>query len=112
MRHHITKDFPISSLTSGFIDCSLLYRYIKSYKIDVVDISISDIRAKPMSAIEDWNLRYKMADITLPCIIIKEDDYYQLIDGRHRLKKSIDMNLNKIPCYILTPKQVLIAYTN
>jgi len=112
MRHHITKDFPIDSLTSGFIDCQLLYRYVKSYKIDAVYIDISDIRAKPMSAIEDWHPRYKMADITLPCIVIKEDDHYQLIDGRHRLKKIIDMSLTKIPCYILTSKQVLTAYMN
>ena len=110
MQHHITEDFPIGSITSGFIDCRLLYKYAKSYKIDVVNIDISDIRAKPMSAIEDWSPRYKMADINLPCIAIKEDDHYQLIDGRHRLKKIIDMNLTKIPCYILTPKEVLIAY--
>jgi ParB-like chromosome segregation protein Spo0J len=112
MRHHITKDFPVGNLSSGYIDCRVLYRYIKSLKINPVNLRVEDIRSKPMRSIKDDDLRYRIADINLPCIVIKEDDHYQLIDGRHRLRKVIKNNYDEIPCFILSQKQVLIGLTS
>ena len=110
MRHHITEENPFGTLTSGVIDCSFLYSYIKAYKISVTEIAVLKIRAKNLHYIKEWHPRYRAADVEKPSIVAKQEGFYRLIDGRHRMRKAIAESRLRIPCYVLTPKEVLKFY--
>lgn len=110
MRHHITEEHPFEGFTSGVIDCTFLYSYIKAYKIKPTNIRLVKVVGKNLHYIEKWHVRYKIADIKKPCIVVKQDKLYRLIDGRHRMRKAIDLSVLDLPCYVLTPKEVLKFY--
>ncbi len=110
MRHHITEEHPFEGLTSGVIECSFLYSYIKAYRLQSVDVSVYKIKAKNLHYIKKIDPRYKIADLELPCIVTKQEEFYRLIDGRHRLRKAIDQSILNLPCYILSPKEILKFY--
>ena len=110
MRHHITKEHPFEGFTSGVIECSFLYPYIREYKIPSIEIPLLKIRAKKLHYIEKWRIRYRFANLEMPCIVAKQKDFYRLIDGRHRMKKAIDQSILSLPCYVLNVEEVLKFY--
>ena len=89
MRHHITKEHPFEGLTSGVIECSFLYSYIKAYRLSASPISVYKMKAKNLHWIKKWHPRYRAADLEFPCIVVKQEESYRVIDGRHRLRLSL-----------------------
>lgn len=107
MFHHISKEFPFDNLTKGVIDCSWLYKYAKTKKMKSVWIKISELKYGDISYIKELNERYKRSDLNLPCLVVDFGEYYRLIDGKHRLKKTINNNGDSLLCYIFTKKEAL-----
>lgn len=86
-----------------YIDCQNLYNYAKAKKYKVHKLSIECIAYKPLDGITLDNPRYISANISLPAIVCEGmknplNKRYRLLDGRHRLLKSI----NNQECYIKT----------
>ena len=105
--HYISKEFPFDNLTRGIINCSLLYKYVKVKRMKSVWINISELKYGDISYIKELNERYKRADLNLPCLVVDFGDYYRLIDGKHRLQKTINNNGDSLLCYILTKREAL-----
>ena len=105
--HNISKEFPFDNLTKGIIDCSLLYKYAKTKRMESVWINISELKYGDISYIKDLSGRYKGVDLSLPCLVVDFGDYYRLIDGKHRLKKTINNDGDSLLCYILTKREAL-----
>jgi hypothetical protein len=110
MRHHITEEHPFEGFTSGLIDCSSLYSYVVAYKTKKLEIRLIEIKAKNLHWIKKWHLRYRNANLELPCIVAQQKGFYRLIDGRHRMRKAIDQSILMLPCYVLEPKEILKFY--
>ena len=105
MRHHITKEHPFEGFTSGVIDCSFVYPFIREYKIPSIEIPLLKLHN-----IEKWHFRYRFANLEMPCIVAKQKGFYRLIDGRHRMRKAIDQSILSLPCYVLKAEEVLKFY--
>ena len=105
--HYISKEFPFDNLTKGIINCSLLHKYVKVKRMESVWINISELKYGDISYIKELSERYKRADLNLPCLVVDFGDYYRLIDGKHRLQKTINNNGDSLLCYILTKREAL-----
>ena len=74
-----------------------------SFKTEVKDVPVSKLK---------WVLKYsdlvkkriKNADYSVPIVIIKWEDKLVVLDGAHRLQKSIDDNKKTIPSKQITQK--------
>jgi len=91
---------------NSYINSLDLYKLIRMRKLNSSKIDITDISHKPLDEIDQKGPRYLEANTTFPCIVCKnmhnpDDKLYRLIDGRHRLLKTINDNKNIIECYIL-----------
>ena len=49
-----------------------------------------------------YNKRYKISDISIPIIIWEHNGIYIIVDGRHRVQKSIDLKNKDIFGYIFS----------
>ena len=105
--HYISKEFPFDNLTKGIINCSLLYKYVKAKRMESIRINISELKYGDTSYIKELSERYKRSDLNLPCLVVDFGDYYRLIDGKHRLKKTINNDGDSLLCYILTKREAL-----
>jgi len=111
LRHWLVDDWAINEQT-GYINCGELYNWVKYKKINPEKILISDIGYRSLKDIDQSEGRYINANISLPCLVVKgmKNPYnkpYRMIDGRHRLLKSINKNIIEIRAYVLEPKQAL-----
>ena len=109
MIHIMEDEWSIIDIPT-FINCCEVYTWINYKKIKPQQIKIADIGHKPVSFIEKQSQRYMSANLKLPGIVVKSmknptEKPYRMIDGRHRLKKSIDNNKNSILVYVITEHQ-------
>ena len=75
--------------------------------MESVWINISELKYGDISYIKELSERYKRSDLNLPCLVVDFGDYYRLIDGKHRLKKTINNDGDSLLCYILTKREAL-----
>jgi len=95
-----------------FIDCKEVYSYIKMKNFEPKQIDPIVIAYKPLTNICKSSIRYVKADINLPGIVVKDMENpftkeYRMIDGRHRLLKSIDLGKKKFNSYVLEREEIL-----
>lgn len=89
-----------------------LIRY-RELQYEVVDIDL--IGYKPLD-IDTNSPRYFMADLDYPVILVKGmpnpmNKPYRMIDGRHRLLKTINNGDTSIRAFVLTEKDVERFYS-
>lgn len=102
----------LDSTRKYLIPMPRVFSYIELNKIKSEDISILDIKFKDLSNIDKTSIRYKKADVSYPIIVLSGlKDYdgkvYRMIDGRHRLLKSMDNKSIQISAYIIPWEEVL-----
>lgn len=109
MIHIMEDEWAIIDIPT-FIDCSEVYAWLDYKKVKPQQIKIKDIGHKPISLIDTQSQRYLLANLNLPGIVVKSmknpsEKPYRMIDGRHRLKKSMDNNKNSILVYVISEDQ-------
>jgi hypothetical protein len=95
-----------------FINCKEVYSYIKMKSFQPKEIKTNLIAHKPISNICRSSIRYINADINMPGIVVNGMENplmkeYRMIDGRHRLLKSIDLGKEKFNSYVLNREEIL-----
>ena len=108
MFHTINHEFPWDNLRPGKIYCIPLYENIKE---NPVDINISKLKYfNDLYKIKEDSERYLNVDLSLPALVVDFGDYYRLIDGKHRLKKTLDGGGTTLLCHIISKKEALKLY--
>ena len=108
MFHTINHEFPWDNLRPGKIYCIPLYENIKEKP---VDINISKLKYfNDLYKIKEDSERYLNVDLSLPALVVDFGDYYRLIDGKHRLKKTLDGGGTTLLCHIISKKEALKLY--
>jgi len=106
MKHHIIDGW-VNNDNNFIIECKEVYDWISYKKIKPKYISNSNIKCNNLNLITNEDMRYILADLNLPGIVIKIKEHYKMIDGRHRLKKSLDEGRDCILAYVITEEQAL-----
>lgn len=85
-------------------DLNKIFKFVHSKKTKLLNIS----KLKWMfNHVDKLNkTRINKADISIPIIITKENDKYIIVDGMHRLQKSINHNKIMIPYKYLSKKEL------
>lgn len=112
MKHWATGEWKIKDLPDSYVDARDLFNFIKLNKMKAIEINISDIGFKRVDNIDKKEARYKLADVSYPCIVGKDMDNpsnkpYRLIDGRHRILKTIDVGKDIISCFVFKEKDII-----
>ncbi len=106
MKHHIVDDW-IDKDKHFIIECKDVYDWISYKRMKPDYISNENIKCNNLDLITNSDARYIVADLNLPGIVVELENHYRMIDGRHRLKKSLDQGKDTILTYVLTEKQAL-----
>lgn len=111
MRHWLVDDWSINEL-NAYIDCKELYDWAKYKRMVPETVLISDIGYVSLNDIDQKGSRYINAEISLPGIVVKgmENPHYKpyrMIDGRHRILKSLNNNIMDVKVYVLERDQAL-----
>jgi hypothetical protein len=107
MAHTIYESFPIEELDfSTYKQYKLeikphIFDYIKYTNKKAEIISFKKIKYKDISLIDLNDLRYIRADINYPGIVLKQSNFYRVLDGRHRIRKCIELGKKSFNFYIL-----------
>jgi hypothetical protein len=113
MIHILSDSWKLKGADSNlFIDCKEVYSYIRMKKFDPKEIDSYEIAHKPIVDICRNSIRYINADINMPGIVAKnmENPFmkeYRMIDGRHRLLKTIDLGKRNFNSYVLDREEIL-----
>ena len=111
MIHVMDGEFQVFDKVT-YIDCKPLYVVIDLFDVQAEDIEIKDIFHKELESIDTESERYINADLDYPCIVIEDmsnpnNKKYRMIDGRHRLLKTIqEEQEDTIECYVLYFEQI------
>lgn len=97
-------DFQVYDIPTQ-IDCRNIFSLVEGMEPQVV--FIRDIFHKELSSINPSDERYIKADLSYPCLLIHdlpnpEKKKYRMIDGRHRVLKTLLQGKNFINAYILS----------
>jgi hypothetical protein len=84
---------------------------IQVKRIRSIEVPIVDIFHKPIDNITKDDIRYITASLRYPVVLLDGlpnpgEKRYRMIDGRHRLKRSIDDGKTTVIAYVLTPSDV------
>jgi len=113
MRHHVHPDFPIEGLSTGVILCRSLYTLVKAKNFLLRSIPLSSLTYNNLSIINITDVRYKAANINLPGLVTQTPgcgDTFRLLDGRHRVKKAMDLDMVELPFYVVPLSDALKYY--
>ena len=113
MIHWLVDDWSINEI-NAYIDCKEVYDWAKYKRMVPEMIMISDIAYVSLNdpKIYQEGSRYINAEISLPGIVVKgmeNPNYkpYRMIDGRHRILKSLNNNIMEVKVYVLERYQAL-----
>ena len=84
-----------------FLNCKPIYDYIKYKKHPVTPVKIEELIHKELHSIDKASLRYKAADTDYPILVVDYTDHLRVIDGRHRIAKTLERGHSKIDCYVI-----------
>jgi len=112
MIHEICDDWSIGEHNNSIIDCKKVYKWIEENNLEPEFIDLNDIAYKPLKFIVQNSKRYIDADIDMPGIIVANmqnplDKPYRMIDGRHRLLKSLSYIKTDILFYVVQYKDIV-----
>ena len=109
MIHIVDSHLGIITNQNLIIDCGKIFAHAKNKKMTPLEISVDRIHAKPLDTIDVKSSRFELADIKYPGIVVRVDgdDKYIMIDGRHRLKKLLLSNEERMQCYVFRKDDVL-----
>lgn len=85
-------------------DLNKIFKFVHNKKTRLLDISKLKWMFKHIDKLN--KNRINKADINIPIIITKENDRYIVVDGMHRLQKSINNNKTVIPYKYLSKKEL------
>jgi hypothetical protein len=94
------------------INCRSLYSFISMKGIEPTEIHIDMIAHKELESISLDSIRYLRANTNLPGIVAKNMQNphmkeYRMLDGRHRLKKSLEHGMKSFTAYVITPEDAM-----
>ena len=97
---------------SLIIDCNRLYSFVRMKKLEPLEIPIDMIAHKEIDSISVDSIRYIRANTSLPGIVAEsmENPFmkkYRMIDGRHRLLKTLNSGKRKFNAYVLCREDIL-----
>jgi hypothetical protein len=106
MIHIMDGVWKIGASEDLIINCGEIYNYIKFKEMSYELIEIDLIGHKELQSISTNDHRYVNANTDLPGILVNNmenprNKKYRLIDGRHRLLKTINSDLTKFKAYVL-----------
>ena len=113
MKHIMTGEWKLDNTPDMFIDVLQVIPYIQFKQIPSQQIQIADISHKELDSIDTDELRYLVANIKYPVIVVEgmqnpHNKPYRMIDGRHRLLKQL--NNKTINAYVLTEADISKFY--
>jgi hypothetical protein len=111
MRHNIHPGFPLLGIECGVIYCGPLYTLAKIRKMNPVFLPLSSLVCNDLEIIKVTDFRYKSAKLNLPGLVIKQNESYRVLDGRHRIKKAINQNIFELPFYIIPLSDAMRYYS-
>ena len=79
----------------------------------VIDVDVDRIRPSRYQPrlVFDEEAMQELADsiaqngLIQPITVRKMDDYYEIIAGERRYRACLLLNMDKVPCYVLTPSE-------
>lgn len=110
----MTGEWKIPGSPDMEIDCCEVYSYINFKLIQPEEIDINLISYKPLK-IDREDSRFITANLNYPGIIVNgmhnpHNKQYRMIDGRHRLLKTIDSGKQTFYTYVLNPQEIKKFY--
>lgn len=115
MKHIMTGEWKIPGSPDMMIDCCEVIQYINFKNIKSKEIDINEISHKPLDCIDQEDSRYILANINFPGIVVNgmhnpHNKQYRMIDGRHRLLKTINIGKKTFCTYVLDPIEIKKFY--
>lgn len=115
MKHIMTGDWQLQGKPEMVIEIPKVIQLINYRKLEPVELDIDCIAYKELDSIDTKEARYIVANTNYAGIVVEgmENPYnkkYRLIDGRHRLLKTIKDNRLKFKVYILQEDDVSKFY--
>jgi hypothetical protein len=106
MIHVLTNEWKLPNFPDAIINSMNLYSIIKFRKMKHTYVDIDKISYKPLETINQKETRYIEVDPDYPCIVATRmhnphNKTYRLIDGRHRLLKTVNNKQYVLKCFIL-----------
>ena len=111
MRHIMTGDWQLQGKPEMVIDIPKVIQLINYRKLEPVELDIDCIAYKELDSIDTKEARYIVANTNYAGIVVEgmENPYnkkYRLIDGRHRLLKTMKAKKDTFKVYILQTKDI------
>lgn len=106
MIHKLDGEWAVPSLPSA-VNVSVLFSYLKDK--ETKKVNIKDIAYKPITDSDLDKHRLINADTKYPVILVDDmpnpyNSKYRMVDGRHRIRKLIDLGSTTVVAYILSFK--------
>lgn len=111
MKHIMTGDWQLQGKPEMVIEIPKVIQLINYRKLEPVELDIDCIAYKELDNIDTEEARYIVANTNYAGIVVEgmENPYnkkYRLIDGRHRLLKTLKANKDTFKVYILQTKDI------
>lgn len=107
----MTGDWQLQGKPEMVIDIPKVIQLINYRKLEPVELDIDCIAYKELDSIDTKEARYIVANTNYAGIVVEgmENPYnkkYRLIDGRHRLLKTLKANKDTFKVYVLQTKDI------
>ena len=111
MKHIMTGDWQLQGKPEMVIEIPKVIQLINYRKLEPVELDIDCIAYKELDSIDTKEARYIVANTNYAGIVVEgmENPYnkkYRLIDGRHRLLKTMKANKDTFKVYVLQTKDI------
>ena len=111
MKHIMTGDWQLQGKPEMVIEIPKVIQLINYRKLEPVELDIDCIAYKELDSIDTKEARYIVANTNYAGIVVEgmENPYnkkYRLIDGRHRLLKTLKANKDTFKVYVLQTKDI------
>jgi len=111
MKHIMTGDWQLQGKPEMVIDIPKVIQLINYRKLEPVELDIDCIAYKELDSIDTKEARYIVANTNYAGIVVEgmENPYnkkYRLIDGRHRLLKTMKAKKDTFKVYVLQTKDI------
>jgi hypothetical protein len=111
MKHIMTGDWQLQGKPEMVIEISKVIQLINYRKLEPVELDIDCIAYKELDSIDTKEARYIVANTNYAGIVVEgmENPYnkkYRLIDGRHRLLKTMKAKKDTFKVYVLQTKDI------
>ena len=111
MKHIMTGDWQLQGKPEMVIEIPKVIQLINYRKLEPVELDIDCIAYKELDSIDTKEARYIVANTNYAGIVVEgmENPYnkkYRLIDGRHRLLKTMKAKKDTFKVYVLQTKDI------